>query len=167
VSSVAPASARIWRDRDTIAVLDPSPTTYGHIVVAPVAHREAVTGDFTLHQFLALQRVVYAMAEATRTVLRPERVYILSLGKQASNAHVQWQVVPLPPGMPPEQQEWAVLDRVQKGVLALGPEERDALAGRLRAALPAWMRRACGRSSGGTAGDARRFSYRASGLCRF
>jgi diadenosine tetraphosphate (Ap4A) HIT family hydrolase len=141
-SSVAPAPALIWRDKDTIAAVDPFPTTYGQIIVAPVAHREAVTGDFTLHQFLALQRVVYAVAEAARIVLLPERVYILSLGRQASDAHVQWQVVPLPPGMPTEQQEWALLDRMQTGVLALSPEERGALADQLRAALPAWMRRA-------------------------
>jgi diadenosine tetraphosphate (Ap4A) HIT family hydrolase len=131
----------LWRDGETIAFLDRYPTVYGYLLVAPVAHREQVTGDLTLHQYLALQRVVHAVAEAVRLALTPERVYILSLGSQQANAHVHWHVVPCPPGVPFEEQQLALLDKEKRGILQLEPEEAGALLARLRAHLPAWMQR--------------------------
>ena len=131
----------LWRDGETIAFLDRYPTVYGHVLVAPVAHREQVSGDFTLQQYLALQRVVHAVAEAARLALKPERIYVLSLGSQQANAHVHWHVVPCPPGVPFEEQQLALLDKEKRGILALEPEEAGALVERLRAHLPAWMRR--------------------------
>jgi diadenosine tetraphosphate (Ap4A) HIT family hydrolase len=110
------------------------------VLVAPTAHREQVSGDFTLHQYLALQRVVHAMAEAVRLALKPERVYVLSLGSQQANAHVHWHVIPCPPGIPFEQQQTALVDKRQRGVLELDPEEEESLATCLRSHLPAWMR---------------------------
>jgi hypothetical protein len=114
---------------------------YGQVLVAPTAHREQVSGDFTLHQFLALLRVVYAVAEAVRLALRPERIYVLSLGSQQGNAHVQWQIVPCPPGLPPDQQQWALVDGQQQGLLRLDEAEETALVARLRDRLPPWMRK--------------------------
>ncbi len=131
----------LWRDADTIAFLDRYPTVYGHTLVAPAAHREQVSGDMTLQQYLALQRVVHAVAEAIRLALRPERIYILSLGSQQANAHVHWHVVPCPPGVPFEEQQLALLDKEKQGVLQLEPDEAQALIARLRAHLPAWMQR--------------------------
>lgn len=131
----------IWQDNEAIAFLDPAPTVYGQVLVAPAAHREQVTGDFTLHQFLTLQRVVHALAEAVRLVLKPERVYVLSLGSEQADAHVQWQIVPCPPGLPPEQQQWALIDGQQRGFLHLDKEQASALAARLRDNLPPWMRK--------------------------
>jgi diadenosine tetraphosphate (Ap4A) HIT family hydrolase len=130
----------IWSDNQTIAFLDRFPAVYGHTLVAPVAHLEQVTGDMTLHRYLGLQRVVHAVAEAVRLVLKPERVYLLSLGSQQLNAHIHWHVVPCPPGQPPELQEAALLDREKRGALRLAPSESEALASRLRGQLPAWMR---------------------------
>lgn len=130
----------IWQNDEAIAFLDRFPTVYGYTVVAPVAHREEVTGDFTLHQFLALQRVIHAVAEALRLALRPERVYLLSLGSQQANAHVHWHIVPCPPGIPLEQQQGFLLDRKERGVLQLSHEEATALVAKLRAHLPPWMR---------------------------
>jgi diadenosine tetraphosphate (Ap4A) HIT family hydrolase len=130
----------IWQGEEAIAFLDRFPTVYGYTLVAPVAHREQVTGDLTLHQYLALQRVVHAVAEAVRLALKPERVYVLSLGSQQANAHVHWHVVPCPPGVPFEEQQCALLDREARGVLQLSQEEASALVARLRAHLPAWMR---------------------------
>lgn len=131
----------LWRDGEAIAFLDGYPTVYGHVLVAPVAHREQVSGDFTLQQYLALQRVVHAVAEAVRLALKPERIYVLSLGSQQANAHVHWHVVPCPPGVPFEEQQLALLDKEKRGILTLEPEEADALVERLRAHLPAWMQR--------------------------
>jgi ATP adenylyltransferase len=129
----------IWRDRDTIAFLNRYPTTYGYALVAPTAHREQVTGDFTLHQYLTLQRVVHAVAEAVRRQLAPERVYLLSLGSQQANAHVHWHVVPCPPGLPLEQQQASLLDAQERGILNLSNEEGEKLAAQIRAHLPSWM----------------------------
>ena len=130
----------IWQSDEAIALLDPAPMVYGQVLVAPAAHREQVSGDFTLHQFLALQRVVHALAEAVRLALRPERIYVLSLGSQQAEAHVQWQIVPCPPGLPVEQQQRALFDG-QQGSLRLNEEEERALVARLRDHLPPWMRR--------------------------
>jgi diadenosine tetraphosphate (Ap4A) HIT family hydrolase len=131
----------IWRSDEVIAFLDGFPTVYGHVLVAPTAHREQVTADFTLHDYLGLQRIVYALAEAVRQALRPERVYVLSLGSQQLNAHVHWHVVPCPPGLPLEEQQGALLDKARSGILSLPPEEMAALVARLRSFLPDWMQR--------------------------
>jgi diadenosine tetraphosphate (Ap4A) HIT family hydrolase len=130
----------IWRDDETIAFLDRFPTVYGYTLVAPVAHREQVTGQFTLHQYLALQRVIHAVAEAVRELLRPERVYILSLGSQQANAHVHWHVVPCPPGTPLVQQQLSLLDKEKQGILELSFAEGETLATELWARLPDWMK---------------------------
>jgi diadenosine tetraphosphate (Ap4A) HIT family hydrolase len=130
----------IWQSDAAIAFLNRYPTVYGYSLVAPVRHLEQAAGDFTLHEYLALQRVVHAVAEAVRQALRPERVYILSLGSQQANAHVHWHVVPCPPGLPFEQQQLALLDAQERGVLALSHEEGESLAARLLGYLPGWMR---------------------------
>jgi diadenosine tetraphosphate (Ap4A) HIT family hydrolase len=135
-----PAHHIIWRNDTVIAFLNRFPTVYGYSLVAPTAHREQVTGDFTLHQYIELQRVIHAVAEALRQVLKPERVYILSLGSQQANAHVHWHVVPCPPGLPFEEQQLALLEPATRGVLQLSAEEGAALANQVRIRLPAWMR---------------------------
>ena len=90
-----------------------------------------MTGDFTRADYLALQSVVHAVAEAVRAVLAPERVYVLSLGSQAANAHVHWHVAPLPPGVPFERQQLEAL-RWDEGYLDVSDAELEALAARLR-----------------------------------
>jgi diadenosine tetraphosphate (Ap4A) HIT family hydrolase len=83
--------------------------------------------------------VIHAVAEALRTELKPDRVYIASLGSQQANAHVHWHVVPCPPGVPFEEQQLALLDVQRRGVLEISAEEGQALAAQLRAHLPRWM----------------------------
>ncbi|HNS49715.1 MAG TPA: HIT family protein [Anaerolineae bacterium] len=129
----------VWRDSHAIAFLDRFPAAFGHTLVAPVRHAEQVTGEFTLNDYLSLQRVVHAVAEAVRLALMPERVYVLSLGSQSLNAHVHWHIVPCPPGLPLEEQQTVLLER-RSGAVRLSPEEGEALARRLRERLPAWMR---------------------------
>jgi diadenosine tetraphosphate (Ap4A) HIT family hydrolase len=129
----------IWQNKEAIAFLNRFPAVYGQVVVAPKAHREQVSGDFTLYQYLALQRVIHTVAEAVRLALQPERVYILSLGSQQAIAHVHWDIVPCPPGTPLEQQQLALFNVEKRGVLALSEEQGNALAAHLRAHLPAWM----------------------------
>lgn len=139
-----PPHGIIWKDSQVIAFLNRYPTVFGSVLVAPVPHREQVTGDFTLHEYLALQRIVHAVTEAVRLALRPERVYVLSLGSQQANAHIHWHIVPCPPGLPLECQQLALLDATRLGTLRLTPEQENDLVARLRSSLPVWMRERTG-----------------------
>jgi diadenosine tetraphosphate (Ap4A) HIT family hydrolase len=122
----------IYRDEVAIAFLSKYPTLYGYVIVAPLQHREQVTGDFTLDEYLALQRVVYRIGEAVRQALPCERLYILSLGSQQGNRHVHWHIAPLPPGVPFEQQQLEALSIIGKGYLQLTDTEMGELAARIR-----------------------------------
>jgi diadenosine tetraphosphate (Ap4A) HIT family hydrolase len=109
---------------------------YGYLLVAPIAHREQVTGDFSLDEYLALQRVMYRAGEALRRVVPTERLYLLSLGSQQGNRHVHWHLAPLPPGVPYEQQQGAALS-TNRGTLTLPDEALAALAARIRQTMAA------------------------------
>jgi diadenosine tetraphosphate (Ap4A) HIT family hydrolase len=99
----------VYKDEVAIAFLNKYPTLYGYLLVAPIEHREQVTGDFPLDEYLRLQKVVYNMAEALRQELCAERIYILSLGSQQGNSHVHWHIAALPPGVPYDDQQYAAL----------------------------------------------------------
>jgi diadenosine tetraphosphate (Ap4A) HIT family hydrolase len=125
----------VYQDDMAIAFLNRYPTLLGYTLVAPKEHREQVTGDFTLQEYLDLQRVIYRVTEALRRVVPTERVYILSLGSQQGNRHVHWHIAPLPPGVPYREQQFEAL-RMEDGVLQLSDEQMAALAQRIRQALP-------------------------------
>ena len=69
-------------------------------------------------------------------VLPTERIYLMSLGSHQGNAHVHWHVVPLPPGVPYEQQQFRAV-MAENGVLEVTREEQRALAAGIRSALKA------------------------------
>jgi diadenosine tetraphosphate (Ap4A) HIT family hydrolase len=96
----------IHEDAETIVFLNKYPTLLGYALVAPKAHREGVTAEFTEAEYLHLQRVVYRVSEAVRAALPTERMYICSLGSRDGNSHVHWHVAPLPPGVPFERQQF-------------------------------------------------------------
>ena len=121
----------IHQDHLAITFLNKYPMLYGYTLVAPIAHKEHVTGDFTLDEYLALQQRVYQVAEAVRQSAPTERVYILSLGSQQGNKHVHWHIAPLPPGVPFKQQQLGALG-VEKGVLDISDDELAELADRIR-----------------------------------
>ena len=128
----------IYQDESFIAFLNKYPVLYGYALLAPIAHKEHVTGDFSLEEYLALQRLLYGLAEAVRRCVSPERVYLLSLGSQQGNRHVHWHVAPLPPGVPYDQQQLAALS-IEEGILDLSEEEMVGLAERLRQELEVVM----------------------------
>jgi diadenosine tetraphosphate (Ap4A) HIT family hydrolase len=101
----------IYEDERFLVFLDGYPRAYGYTLVAPKEHREQVTGDFTMEEYIALQRLVYRV-----------------------NSHVHWHVVPLPPGVPYEEQQgaWTSWSR---GVLEIPHQEMAALANRIGARL--------------------------------
>lgn len=120
----------VYQD-DAIAFLNRWPTQRGYTLVAPREHREQATGDFTVEEYLALQRVVHRAAEAVREEVWAERVYILSLGSNGGNAHVHWRVVPLPPGTPYAEQQFAAIMLETAGASDVPEDEKAALAARI------------------------------------
>jgi diadenosine tetraphosphate (Ap4A) HIT family hydrolase len=123
----------VYEDGHSIAFLQRFQTLYGYVLVAPKEHREQVTGDFRLDEYLALQAVVHRVAEAVRRAVPTERLYVLSLGSHDGNSHVHWHIAPLPPGVPFEDQQLAALDSEQG--FDLSEDELGELADRIKAAL--------------------------------
>lgn len=121
----------IHQDEEFIAFLNKYPTLYGYALVAPVEHKEQVTADFTVDEYLALQKAVYRVAEAVRRSVEAERVYILSLGSQQGNKHVHWHIAPLPYGVPFDEQQLAALS-IRSGILDIPEDEMVSLARRIR-----------------------------------
>jgi diadenosine tetraphosphate (Ap4A) HIT family hydrolase len=119
----------VYQDNVVVAFLDRYPKMYGYTLVAPLEHREQVTGDFTIDEYLDLQRAVYRVTEAVRQELGAERVYLLSLGSKQGYSHVHWHIAPLPPGVAYEEQQLAAL---REGVLRIPEPENAYLAMRIR-----------------------------------
>jgi diadenosine tetraphosphate (Ap4A) HIT family hydrolase len=120
----------IYEDDRALVFLDAYPRAYGYTLVAPKEHREQVTGDFTMEEYLDLQRLVYQVTEAVRQEVGAKRMYLYTFGSNEGNSHVHWHVVPLPPGVPYEEQQgnWT---RWSKGVLRIPKEEMASLAERI------------------------------------
>ena len=135
----------VWEGHDAVAFLARYNTLLGHTLVVPRAHREQVTADFRIEEYLILQRLVFHVGEALRFELPTERLYIMSLGSQSGNRHVHWHVAPLPPGVPYAAQQFAAFSW-DRGVLALSEGETAALARRIGARVEALRRP--GRSEG-------------------
>jgi diadenosine tetraphosphate (Ap4A) HIT family hydrolase len=124
----------VYEDDKAIAFLDVFPRAYGYTLVAPKEHREQVTADFTVERCLGLQQLVYRVTEAVREEVGAERMYLFTFGSNQGNAHVHWHVVPLPPGVPYEEQQgaWTSWSR---GVLKIPGEEMASLAARIGARM--------------------------------
>jgi diadenosine tetraphosphate (Ap4A) HIT family hydrolase len=121
----------IDQNDEVVIFLNKYPVLYGYTLVAPVKHKEQVAGDFTLEEYLVLQRTVYKTAEAVRKSVGAERIYVLSLGSQQGNRHVHWHIAPLPYGVPFKEQQLEAL-RVENGILDLSEEDIESLVRRIR-----------------------------------
>jgi len=121
----------IHQDNTCIIFLNKYPVLYGYVLVAPVEHKEQVTGSFTVGEYLALQRMVYRTVEAVQKSVTAERIYILSLGSQQGNSHVHWHIVPLPYGVPFKEQQLEAL-RIENGILDIPDDEMENLARQIR-----------------------------------
>ena len=124
----------IYEDAQALVFLDGYPRAYGYTLVAPKEHREQVTADFTMEEYLELQRLVYRVTEAVREEVGAERMYIFTFGSNEGNSHVHWHVVPLQPGVPYEDQQGAWTSW-NKGVLDIPEEEMASLAASIGARL--------------------------------
>jgi len=121
----------VYKDDVAIAFLDKYPTLYGRTLVAPIEHREQVTGDYSIQEYLELQRRVYLVAEAIRQELGAERIYLMTFGSQQGNSHVHWHIAPLPPGVPYEKQQLHAVSS-RDGILRMTENEATELAKRFR-----------------------------------
>ena len=121
----------IHQDNTCIIFLNKYPVLYGYVLVAPIEHREQVTGSFTVGEYLALQRMLYRTVEAVQKSVTAERIYILSLGSQQGNSHVHWHIVPLPYGVPFKEQQLEAL-RIENGILDIPDDEMENLARQIR-----------------------------------
>lgn len=121
----------LYQNDEVVIFLNKYPVLYGYTLVAPVKHKEQVAGDFTLEEYLALQRTIYKTTEALRKSVDAERIYILSLGSQQGNRHVHWHIAPLPHGVPFKEQQLEAL-RIENGILDLSEEDMESLAHRIR-----------------------------------
>lgn len=119
----------VYEDDRAIVFLDKYPRLYGYTIVAPRDHREQVTADFSLVEYLALQRRVHHVAEAVRQEVNAERMYLLSLGSNQGNSHVHWHIIPLPAGVPYREQQLGIF---KQGILRIPNEEMTSLANRIR-----------------------------------
>jgi diadenosine tetraphosphate (Ap4A) HIT family hydrolase len=126
-----PSHPIVYEDEKTIAFLTTNPTQYGYTLVCPKEHREQATGDFAMEEYLDLQRVVYRVAEAVRAEVGDERMYMMTLGSKQGNSHVHWHVVPLPPGVPYEEQQFGALMLESAGALRIPEKEKAELAQRI------------------------------------
>lgn len=124
--------AIVYEDASAIAFLAKYGNMKGHVLVASKHHREEVTGHYSQDEYCELQSVVWLVGEALRKTLPTERLYVASMGSQQANRHVHWHVVPLPPGVPYEHQQWAAFMR---GVLEISFEEKLGLAESTRRAI--------------------------------
>jgi diadenosine tetraphosphate (Ap4A) HIT family hydrolase len=120
----------VYENYRALVFLDGYPRAYGYTLVATKEHREQVTADLAMEEYLDLQRLVYRVTEAVREEVGAERMYLYTFGSNQGNSHVHWHVVPLPAGVPYEEQQgaWASWD---KGVLRIPREEMASLAERI------------------------------------
>lgn len=123
----------IAEDEETILFLSKYPTLPGYGLVCPKAHREDLADDLTEAEYLRLQSKVHRLSRALKRVFDAERIYVLSLGSQQANRHLHFHVVPLPRGVPLEQQQYHAL-MAENGVLDIPEDEMAAMAANIAAA---------------------------------
>jgi len=124
----------VYRDEVAVVFLNKYPAVRGHLLVAPIEHREHVADDVTAVDYLDMQAVLYQSAKAQTNVVPSERLYVLSLGSQQGNRHVHWHLVPTPPGLPYEDQQLALLDAA-RGYVEVPEAEQAGLADAIRQAM--------------------------------
>jgi histidine triad (HIT) family protein len=118
---------RIAEDEETVLFLSKYPTQPGYTLVCPKAHVEDLAEDVSPEAWLRLQERVHRLARSLKQVFDAERIYVLSLGSQQGNSHLHFHVVPLPRGVPYEQQQYHAL-MAEHGVLQIPDAEMAAMA---------------------------------------
>lgn len=129
-----PQEEYLYDDGEHIAFLSHYPTMPGYALVSPRKHLEHILRDLDPQAYLRLQAVVYKVAKAIEAVIPSERTYVLSLGSQQGNRHIHWHIAPLPPGTPPDEQQYHAL-MAENGVIPWSAEQAAELSAKIRAQL--------------------------------
>ncbi|MEV5710646.1 HIT family protein [Actinoallomurus sp. NPDC052274] len=125
--------ALIYRDELCVVLFPNAPRLLGYTMLAPREHHTGVVADFTEDDYVALQRRVHRLGRALTALVSTERLYIFSFGSHQGVAHVHWHVVPLPPGVPFEEQQFNAVNRPD--YLQIPAKDQAALAKRIAAAM--------------------------------
>jgi diadenosine tetraphosphate (Ap4A) HIT family hydrolase len=96
----------IYRDDVCVAFFNRYPRLVGYVLLAPLAHKTRVVDDFTVDEYLELQRRVHALGQAITKSVDTERLYVFSFGSVQAVSHVHWHLAPLPPGVPFMEQQF-------------------------------------------------------------
>lgn len=118
---------RVFEDDETIIFLSKYPTLPGYCLVCPKEHREDLAQDLSIAEYLRLQEKVYVLSRALKKTFDAERIYVLSLGSRQANSHLHFHVVPLPAGVPLEEQQYHAL-MAEHGVLRISDDEMANMA---------------------------------------
>ncbi|WP_064693120.1 HIT family protein [Rhizobium aegyptiacum] len=118
---------RIFEDDETIIFLSKYPTLPGYCLVCPKEHREDLARDMATDEYLRLQEKVHLLSCALKRVFDAERIYVLSLGSQQANSHLHFHVVPLPSGVPLEEQQYHAV-MAEHGVLQIPDNQMAEMA---------------------------------------
>jgi histidine triad (HIT) family protein len=121
---------RVYEDDETIIFLSKYPTLPGYCLVCPKEHREDLARDISADEYLRLKEKVHILSCALKRVFDAERIYVLSLGSQQANSHLHFHVVPLPSGVPLEEQQYHAL-MAEHGVLQIPDDQMAELAQRI------------------------------------
>lgn len=119
-----------YEENGSIVSLDGYSRVHGYTLVAPKGHREQVTADFALEEYLRLQALVYGVAEMVREEVGAERMYLHTFASSGWNAQVHWHVGSLPLGVPYEDQQGAWADW-EEGVREIPQQEMSGPLGRV------------------------------------
>lgn len=117
----------VSRDDETIIFLSKYPTLRGYCLVSPTEHIEDLADGLSPEAYLRLQGKVHRLSRALKQVFSAERIYVLSLGSQQANRHLHFHVVPLPSGIPLEQQQYHAL-MAENGILDIAADEMAEMA---------------------------------------
>lgn len=121
----------IYENESTIVFLNKYPTLYGYTLVAPKIHLENSIEDFSIEEYLSLQRIIYWVAQAVKQVTPTERIYLFTLGSQQGITHIHWHIAPLPPGVPYKEQQLEAIN-FKRGIIKISKEEMTSLAKQIR-----------------------------------
>ena len=90
--------------------------------------RRATTGScFICEMLKGNPDYRHRLARVLKRQFEAERIYVLSLGSQAANAHLHVHVAPLPRGVPLAEQQYHAL-MAEHGVLQIADDEMAAMA---------------------------------------
>ncbi|GIJ44928.1 hypothetical protein Val02_18140 [Virgisporangium aliadipatigenens] len=122
----AVAADRHWRAAHAIGVALP-----GWLVLVPRRHVTAIA-DLTDAEAATLGAWQVRLSRALREVTGCARTYVAQFAEKPGFGHVHFHVVPRPADLPPEHRGPGVFALMRD---AVSPQEADALAARLSAAL--------------------------------